>query len=83
MFTTLTDPTPSPPPTTNSSPSTSIQEPVKFSAEERMWLAQLPDELLDRMTRVEAAMLTRLDEKDWPPELRQKVEPYIDLDEIE
>ena len=83
MSTMPTDPTPSPHPTANSSPSTSIQEPVKFSAEERLWLAQLPDKLLDRLTRVEAAMLVRLDDAEWPPALRQKVEPYIDLEDEE
>jgi hypothetical protein len=62
-----------------SSHSVLIQEPVEFSPDEKRYLAQFPKEVTDVMTIVESAMLTRLPPKEWPEELRKKVEPYMDL----
>jgi len=64
----------------NSSPATSTQASLKFTAAERIWLANFPDNLLERLSNEEAAMLTRKEEDEWPEELRRKVAPFMDLD---
>lgn len=55
-----------------------VQDPDEFSPEESRWLCHLPDELSKQLTEDDAKMLVRVDPSQWPPELVEKVRPYID-----
>jgi len=53
----------------------------KLTKEEWLWIVGLPEELDGKIGEMEAKMLVRLDEKDWPEKLKDVVRDYIELDE--
>ncbi len=65
----------------NLSPSTSINGREQLTAEEGLYLAGLPDDLAKQLTSVEMVHLVRTEYEDWPQELKDKMEPYLDLEE--
>lgn len=64
----------------NLSRSISTQNLTEFSAQEKLWLINLPDELLQALSNQEMKSLLRQDEKDWSEDLKRKVADVVELD---
>lgn len=65
----------------NLSPSTSTSERERLSVEEVLYLTGLPDDLAKQLNDEEMFHLVRTEYEDWPQELKDKMKPYLDLEE--
>ena len=65
----------------NSSPSISINGRERLSVEEVLYLTGLPDGLANQLNDEEMFHLVRTEYDDWPQELKDKMEPYLDLEQ--
>jgi len=61
-----------------SSPQTSTTTPVKFTPDERLYFVKMPKSLTDQLSWEEARQLVRVDPKDWHPDLKAKMNPYLE-----
>ena len=66
-----------------SSPQTSTQKQESLSPEELLWIAgleqALPKDMWDSLPDVPLTTFTQVPPEEWPKELREKLEPYMDL----
>ena len=67
----------------NLSPSTSMPSQGKWSLEEAVYLEQLPQELLEMLTTNDMRHLVRTEYSQWPQSLKDKMEPYLDLEDLD
>jgi hypothetical protein len=52
-----------------------------LTPEEKLWALNLPLEFRRELTEIEGKMLVRLPPVQWPEELQQKAEKYIEFDD--
>jgi len=54
-----------------------------LTGEEMLYLAGLPDELVEQLTNSEALTLVREEPGDWPQSLKEKMRPHADEELLE